>query len=99
MSNGIQNTTKHTCMQSCIDICATHILECRYQHLLFQGQPMTKKYTSMRITEERKIKLERAAIEVSYATGKQIKWTDLANHLFDEYVAEAKKDMKESLER
>ncbi|MBE3939314.1 hypothetical protein HJ149_23245 [Vibrio parahaemolyticus] len=52
---------------------------------------MTKKYTSMRITEERKIKLERAAIEVSYATGKQIKWTDLANHLFDEYVAEAKK--------
>ncbi|ELE5893950.1 hypothetical protein RQV73_001969 [Vibrio fluvialis] len=60
---------------------------------------MTKKYTSLRVSEERKIKLERAAIEVSYATGKQVKWTDVANHLFDEYLSEAKKDMKETLSR
>ena len=60
---------------------------------------MTKKYTSLRVSEERKIKLERAAIEVSYATGKQVKWTDVANHLFDEYLNDAKRDMKESLVR
>ncbi|EGU32227.1 hypothetical protein [Vibrio scophthalmi] len=56
-----------------------------------------KKYTSLRVSEEKKIKLERAAIEISYATGRQIKWTDVANHLFDQYLSEAKKDMKESL--
>lgn len=55
-----------------------------------------KKYTSLRVAEERKMKLERAAIDVSYATGKSIKWTDLANYLFDEYLDEAKKDMKEA---
>jgi hypothetical protein len=58
---------------------------------------MTKKYTSLRVSEEKKIKLERAAIEISYSTGKQIKWTDVANYLFDEYLNEAKKDMKASL--
>lgn len=56
-----------------------------------------KKYTSLRVSEEKKIKLERAAIEISYATGKQIKWTEVANYLFDEYLTEAKKDMKGKL--
>ncbi len=57
-----------------------------------------KKYTSLRVSEEKKMKLERAAIEISYSTGKQIKWTDVANYLFDEYLNEAKKDMKASLD-
>ncbi|EGR4316140.1 hypothetical protein DDM85_06030 [Vibrio cholerae] len=60
---------------------------------------MSKQYTSLRVSEERKIKLERAAIEISYATGKQVKWTDVANHLFDQYLSEAKRDMKESLSK
>jgi hypothetical protein len=57
-----------------------------------------KKYTSLRISEEKKMKLERAAIEISYATGKQIKWTDVAHFMFDEYLQEAKRDMKAKVE-
>jgi len=53
-----------------------------------------KKYTSMRVPEERKMKLERAAIEISYATGKTVKWTDLVFYLMDEYLKEAVRDMK-----
>lgn len=60
---------------------------------------MSKKYTSLRVSEEKKIKMERAAIEVSYATGKQVKWTDVANYLFDQYLNDAKKDMKEGLNK
>ncbi|OOF18869.1 hypothetical protein BZJ17_15845 [Salinivibrio sp. IB574] len=60
---------------------------------------MTKKYTSLRVSEETKLKLERAAIEVSYATGKQVKWTEVANYLFDQYLTEAKKDLKESVSK
>ncbi|WP_234493736.1 hypothetical protein [Vibrio maritimus] len=49
--------------------------------------------TTMQVTEKRKQKLERAAIEISYRTGKPIKWTELANKLFDEKLDELKKDM------
>ena len=51
------------------------------------------KYTSLRVREDRKLALERAAIDVSNEIGKTIKWTDMANLLFDEYLTEAKKDM------
>ncbi|WP_372872708.1 hypothetical protein [Shewanella sp.] len=37
--------------------------------------------------------LERAAIEISYKTGISIKWTELANYLFDNMLQEAKKDL------
>ncbi|MBA0219788.1 hypothetical protein H4F33_10140 [Pectobacterium brasiliense] len=55
-----------------------------------------KKYTSIRVPEERKLKLEQAAIEVSYATGKMVKWTDLVFYLMDEHLKDAVKDMKAS---
>ncbi|MCE9955766.1 hypothetical protein [Aeromonas rivipollensis] len=55
---------------------------------------MEKKYTSLRVSEKRKLQLERAAIEVSYATGRSVKWTDVAFYLFDEYLNEAVRDMK-----
>jgi hypothetical protein len=55
---------------------------------------MEKKYTSLRVSEKRKLQLERAAIEVSYATGRAVKWTEVAFYLFDEYLPEAVKDMK-----
>ncbi|MFM5271788.1 hypothetical protein ACEUAK_16005 [Aeromonas veronii] len=58
---------------------------------------MTKekaKFTSLRVAEKRKMALERAAIEISYARGVSVKWTEVANYLFDEYLAEAVKDMK-----
>jgi len=55
---------------------------------------MEKKYTSLRVSEKRKLQLERAAIEVSYSTGRAVKWTDIAFYLFDEYLSDAIKDMK-----
>ncbi len=54
---------------------------------------MTKKYTSLRVKEETKMKLERVAIDVSYETKESIKWTDVANYLFEEYLSDAKNDM------
>lgn len=38
--------------------------------------------------------LEKAAIEVSYDTGKSVKWTEVAFYLFDEYLSEDVRDMK-----
>lgn len=57
------------------------------------------KFTSLRVAERRKMALERAAIEISYARGQSIKWTEVANYLFDEYLAEAVKDMKAQREK
>lgn len=54
---------------------------------------MTKKYTSLRVSEATKMKLERVAIDVSYETKESVKWTDVANYLFDQYLNEAKNDM------
>lgn len=54
---------------------------------------MSKKYTSLRVSEATKMKLERVAIDVSYETKESTKWTDVANYLFDVYLQEAKKDM------
>ncbi|WP_438087829.1 hypothetical protein [Escherichia coli] len=42
------------------------------------------------------MELEKAAIEVSYATGRMVKWTDMAFYLMDEYLKEAVRDMKSS---
>jgi len=52
-----------------------------------------KKYTSIRITEEKKITLERLAIDASYKAGKSIKWTDLVNYLIDNYAKDAAQDL------
>ncbi|EGR2998715.1 hypothetical protein [Vibrio parahaemolyticus] len=54
---------------------------------------MTKKYTSLRVSETTKMKLERVAIDVSYETKESVKWTDVANFLFDKYLTDAKNDM------
>ncbi len=58
-----------------------------------------KKYTSLRVPEERKMELEKAAIEVSYATGRMVKWTDMAFYLMDEYLKEAVRDLKSSTKK
>lgn len=57
-----------------------------------------KKYTSVRITEEKKLMLERLAIDTSYATKKSIKWTDIVNYLIDNYAKEAAQDLKNKKE-
>ncbi|WP_238737903.1 hypothetical protein [Klebsiella pneumoniae] len=43
--------------------------------------------------------MEKAAIEVSYATGRMVKWTDMAFYLMDEYLKEAVRDLKSSTKR
>lgn len=51
------------------------------------------KATTMRVNDERKMAMERAAIEISYKTGISLKWTELANYMFDNMISEAKKDL------
>ncbi len=68
------------------------IIECRNESQKTE-QTMTKKYTSLRVSEATKMKLERVAIDVSYETKESVKWTDVANFLFDQYLNEAKSDM------
>ena len=51
------------------------------------------KATTLRVTDERKMAMERAAIEISYKTGISLKWTELANYMFDNLVNEAQKDL------
>ncbi len=57
-----------------------------------------KKYTSLRVPEDKKLKLERLAIEISYKVGKPIKWTDLAFYMFDNYANDAAQDLKNKKE-
>lgn len=53
-----------------------------------------KTYASLRVSEERKLMLQKAAIDVSYATGKPLKWSEVAFYLIDEYLSDAVKDLK-----
>ncbi|EAM8426106.1 hypothetical protein ZN11_05340 [Salmonella enterica] len=55
-----------------------------------------KKYASLRVPEERKMALEKAAIEISYATGTPYRWTDVAFYVLDSYLKDAVKDLKAS---
>ena len=57
---------------------------------------IVKKYTTLRVPEEKKMALERAAIEISYITGKPYRWTDLTFYVIDNYLKEAIKDLKAS---
>lgn len=50
--------------------------------------------TSVRVNETRKLKLERAAIDLSYETRRQIKMADIVNYLIDNYMKDAVKDIK-----
>lgn len=47
-----------------------------------------KRYT-YNVTETRKLKLEKLAIEASYKTGKPVAWTDLLETLIDEFSKDA----------
>lgn len=71
------------------------MMQCK-QTTISVTQMTTKKYASLRVPEEKKMALEKAAIEVSYATGIPYKWTDIVFYLIDEYSKEAIKDLKAS---
>lgn len=47
----------------------------------------------MAITAERKMKLERLAIDSSQKAGSQIVWTDIVNHLIDNYAKDGAEDL------
>jgi len=49
----------------------------------------------MAITAERKMKLERMAIDASQKGGTQISWTDIVNHLIDDYAKDAAEELTE----
>ncbi|GAB7217988.1 MULTISPECIES: hypothetical protein [Dickeya] len=53
----------------------------------------TPKRTTMAIVAERKLKLERLAIDASHTAGRAITWTDIVNHLIDNYAKDAAKDL------
>ena len=55
---------------------------------------MTTKRKTYNITEERQLRLERLAIEISGKTGKAVRWTELLTFLIDAYAKEAAEDMK-----
>lgn len=48
----------------------------------------------VRINPERKMKLEQAALEVTIKTKRVTTYTDIVNFLIDNYVEDAKKDIK-----
>ncbi len=63
-----------------------------------RGLNMSKiKRTSMAITAERKMKLERAAIDLSSKVKETVTWTDIANYMIDFYVKNACSDIEEMI--
>ncbi|TXP98729.1 hypothetical protein [Escherichia coli] len=52
------------------------------------------KRTTISISQEKKLRLERMAIEASHATKTSITWTDIVNYLIDSYAKEACEDLK-----
>lgn len=56
-------------------------------------KPMKRGDTTVRISEERKLEIKRRIIEIGSKTGEVIKATDITNHLIDNYIDEAVKDI------
>ncbi|MEQ5183823.1 hypothetical protein ABN222_04755 [Providencia alcalifaciens] len=52
------------------------------------------KRTTISIPQEKKLRLERMAIDASHAAKKPISWTDIVNYLIDSYAKEACEDLK-----
>lgn len=51
--------------------------------------------TTVSIPISKKMELERKAIEISYKTGKSIKWTDIIHYMINNYQVMAKQDLIE----
>ncbi|WP_437890169.1 hypothetical protein [Phytobacter sp. V91] len=54
------------------------------------------KRTTYNVTEERKMKLERLAINASVKLGKTITWTEILGYLIDNYSKDAAEDLMSS---
>ena len=53
------------------------------------------KRTTLAVTIERKLMLERIAIDASQKAGKQITWTDIVNYMIDNHAEDAAGDLIE----
>lgn len=51
------------------------------------------KRTTYNVTEERKMKLERLAINASVKLGKTITWTEILGYMIDNYSKDAAEDL------
>ena len=51
------------------------------------------KRTTYNVTEERKMKLERLAINASVKLGKTITWTEILGYLIENYSKDAAEDL------
>ena len=51
------------------------------------------KRTTYNVTEERKMKLERLAINASVKLGKTITWTEILGYLIDNYSKDSAEDL------
>ena len=51
------------------------------------------KRTTYNVTEERKMRLERLAINASVKLGKTITWTEILGYLIDNYSKDAAEDL------
>ena len=49
--------------------------------------------TTVRVNEQRKMKLQRGAIKIGNETGQLLKISDIVNHLIDNYSEEAIQDL------
>lgn len=58
-----------------------------------RGMKPTKQRTTMSISIERKLRLERLAIDVQSKTYEKVLWTDLVKYLIDKYAKDAADDM------
>ncbi|NLD08801.1 MAG: hypothetical protein GX667_04330 [Xanthomonadaceae bacterium] len=57
------------------------------------------KATTLHVNDQRKRKLDRLALEVSYKSGKMITWTELVNYTLDNYLDDAVKDLIHSTDK
>lgn len=56
---------------------------------------MKSKRTTISIQQEKRLELERAAIEISYKTGKPVSWTEIVHYMINNYIKLAKEDIAE----
>ncbi len=54
-----------------------------------------KERATLNIQIQKKMELEKAAIELSYKLGRSISWTDIAHHMLNNYIKLAKEDITE----
>lgn len=51
------------------------------------------------ISNERYLRIERTAVDITAKTGKVTKWSDIVNYLIDQYLNDAKNDMVHDLKK